>query len=104
MRYFLKNINTPEYLYVETSSHTEVNKYQDTVATADPEGPEDLDSDSIFLTWVFEFHEVLGAGFIDELNTQKTSDYDMTIDLYVANIDENESKKWRIIYKVVDER
>ena len=47
---------------------------------------------------------MLGKGDRDEGNTQKISDYDMTIDLYVANIDKNLKKTWRTIYKAIDER
>ena len=46
-----------------------MNKYQDAVATAYPEGPEYLDEDEFFLPEVLEYHEVLGTGDIDEGNT-----------------------------------
>ena len=35
-----ENMNVPEDLDAESSAHLEVNKYQDAVSTADPEGPE----------------------------------------------------------------
>ena len=83
----------------EASAYPELNKDQDTVATADPKGPEDLDSDSSFLPELPEDHEVLGAGARDEENTQKTSDYDTTIDLKVANIDKNDNNTQGTIYR-----
>ena len=33
-----------------------------------------------------EYHEVIGAGAIDKGDSHKTSDYDTTMNLYVANI------------------
>ena len=87
----------------EASAHPELNKYQDSVATSDIIGPEDLDPDSSFLPEVPEDHEVLGAEARDEENTQKTSDYDTTMDLDVANIDKNDNNTWRTIYEAVDE-
>ena len=48
LRYILKT-NAPEYLDAEASDNPEVNKDQDTVATSDPEGPEDMDSGSSFI-------------------------------------------------------
>ena len=45
---------------------------------------------------------MLGKGDRDEGNTQKTSDYDMTMDLYVLNIDKNEKKTWKTIYEAID--
>ena len=104
LRYFQKNINTPEDLDAGASAHTEVNNDQDTVATDYPEGPEDLDPDSSFLPEVPEDNEVLGSGARYEEKTQKDSDYDMTMDLDVANFDKNEKKTWSTIYKVIDER
>ena len=50
----------------ESSDHTELNKYHDSVANADLKGPEDLDSDSSFLPEVPEDHEVIGPGAVDE--------------------------------------
>ena len=47
-------------MYTEASGHTELNKDQDEVATADPKGPEDMDLDSIFIPEVPEDNEVLG--------------------------------------------
>ena len=46
-----------------------------------------MDTDSSFLTKIPKDHKVLGAGYINEGDTQKTSDYDITMDLYVAKID-----------------
>ena len=57
----------------EASDNPKLNKYQDSVATTDPKGPEDLDSDSSFLLELTEDNEVLGAGSRQEENTQKTS-------------------------------
>ena len=71
----------------EVSTHTELNKDQDKVATDDTKEPKDLDLDPSFLTEVPEDHEVPGTGDIYEGNTQKNSDYDTTMDLDVANID-----------------
>ena len=51
-----------------------------------------------------EDHEVLGAGDIYEINIQKTSDYDTTIDLYVTNIEKYINNTWKIIYKATYER
>ena len=48
--------------------------------------PEYLDADSICIPEVSEDHELLGAGARDEENTQKTSDYDTTMELDVVNI------------------
>ena len=70
----------------EASDHPGLNKYQDAVETADPKGPENLDSNSIFLPEVTEDNKVLGAGYRDEENTQKNSDYDTTMDLDVQHI------------------
>ena len=89
LRYSPKNIHAPEYLDIEASDHPKVNKYQDAVATDDTEVPEDLDADSSFLPEVPEYQEVLGAGAREEGNTQKTSDYNTTINLDIANIDKN---------------
>ena len=50
-----------------------------------------MDSDSSFLPGVPEDHGVLGAGARDGENTQKTSAYDTTMDLNVANIDKNDN-------------
>ena len=46
---------------------------------------------------------MLGKGAIDEENTQKTSDYDTTIDLNVANIDKNDNNTQRTIYREIYE-
>ena len=46
----------------EASAHPELRKDQDAVATADPKGPGDLNSDSIYFPGVHEYHEVLGSG------------------------------------------
>ena len=73
----------------ESISHPELNKYQDAVASTDPEVPEDLDAYSSFIPEVPEDHEVIGTGDRYEGNTQKTSDYDTKMDLYVSNIDTN---------------
>ena len=50
---------------VEASDNPELNKYWYSVATADPKGPKDMDSDSSFLPKVPEDHEVLVAGARD---------------------------------------
>ena len=63
--------------------------YKDAVITDNTEGPKDLDTESSFLPEVPEDHKVLGIGSRNEGNTQKTSDYDTTMDLYVSNIDTN---------------
>ena len=55
----------------------------------------------MFLPEVSEDHEVLGAGDRDEENTQKTSDYDTTMDLDVANIDKNDNNTWMTIYEAI---
>ena len=89
-------------MYAESSAHPEVNKYQDAVATADPEDPEDPDEYSSFLTEVPEYHEVLGAGARDEGNTHNNPYYDMKIGLDAANIDKNEKKTWKTIYEAID--
>ena len=81
----------------EASDNPKLNKYQDSVATTDPKGPEDLDSDSSFLLELTEDNEVLGAGSRQEENTQKTSDYDKTVDLDVSNIDKNDNNTRRTI-------
>ena len=44
---------------------------------------------------------VTGARY--EGNTQNTSDYDMTMDLNVSNIDKNDKNIQRTIYKANDE-
>ena len=44
-------------------------------------------ADSSFLPEVSEYYEVLGAEDRNNGNTQKTSEYDTTINLQVANID-----------------
>ena len=75
----------------EANDHTELDNDQDAVETTDPKEPENMDSDSSFIPELSEDHEVLGAGARDEENTQKTSDYDTTIDLNVANIDKNDN-------------
>ena len=46
---------------------------------------------------------MLGARARDEKTTQKISDYDTTMDLYVENIDKNDNNTWRTIYKEIDE-
>ena len=46
----------------EKNAHPEVNKYQDSVATDDLEGPENLPPDLSLLPEVPEDHEFLGAG------------------------------------------
>ena len=90
-------------MYAEEIDHPELNKNQDEVATADTKETEDLDSDSSFLPEVPEDHKVIGEGARDEENTQKTSDYDMIMDLDVTNIDKNENFTWRTIYEEIDE-
>ena len=87
----------------EASARPELNKYQYAVENSDPKVPEDLDSDSSFLPVLPEYHEVLGAGARDEENTQKTSEYDTTMVLYVANIDKNDNTTWRTIYEAIGE-
>ena len=87
---------------VEASPHLEINKDNYSVATADPEEPEDPDEYSSFLTEVPEYHEVLGAGARDEGNTHNNPYYDMKIGLDVANIDKNEKKAWKTIYEAID--
>ena len=89
MSYFLKNINDPADMDEEASAHTASNINQNSVATVDPKWFEELIADSSFISEIFEYHEVLGAAAIYEANTQKTSYYDMTIDLNVTNIDKN---------------
>ena len=71
----------------EANAHSELNKDQDARETSDPNGPENMDLDSSFLLEVTEYNEVLGEEARNEENTQKTSDYDTTMDLDVANID-----------------
>ena len=46
---------------------------------------------------------MLGAVARDEDNTQKTSYCDRTMDLYVANIDNNDNNTCGNIYEVIDE-
>ena len=53
----------------EASSHPGLNKYQDALSTADPKGSEYLDADSSFLPEVPEYHEVIGKGGGDDVNT-----------------------------------
>ena len=89
LRQFLKNIHDPEDQDAEVIAHPEVNKGQDTIATAYPEGPEDLDADSIFFPEVPAYHEVLDAGYRDDGNIQNTSDYYTTMYMDVPNIDKN---------------
>ena len=96
-----KNKST-EDLDVEASDNPKVNKYQDAIANYDTAGPEDLDADSRFFPEVTEYHEVLGTVYTDEGNTQRTSDYDTTVDLDVANIDKNNKDKRRTIYEAID--
>ena len=50
----------------EANVHPGVNKYQDVVASADPEGPKDMDADSSFLPEVPEDHEVIGTDARDK--------------------------------------
>ena len=76
-----EKINAPEDLYAEASAHPELNKDQDAVATSDPKGPEDMYAYSSCLPEVSEYHEVLGAEDRNYGNTQKTSEYDTTINL-----------------------
>ena len=90
-------------MHTEASAHPELNKDQDVVADTDPKGPEDMYSDSSFLPVVPEDHEVLFSGARYEENTQNTSYYDVTMDLDVANIDENYNNIWRTIYEAIDE-
>ena len=73
------------------------------MVTDDIKGHENLDSGSSFLTGVTEDHEVIGTVYIYEENTQKTSDCDTTIGLYVANIDKNDNNTCRTIYKAINE-
>ena len=101
LRYFLRKINAPEDLDAESSAHPEVNKYQDAVATTDPEGPEYMDVYSSFLPEVPEDRGVLCAGARYEGNTQKTSDYDTTMDLDVANINKKENNTCRNMYEAI---
>ena len=98
-----ENVNDPEDMYAESNAHPELNKDQDAIATTDTKDPEDLDADSSFLPEVLEYHEVIGAGNRDEVNTQKTSEYDTKMDLDVAIIDKNVSKTWKTIYEAFDE-
>ena len=60
-------------------------------------------ADSSFLPGVPEDHEVLGAGDIDEENTQKTPEYDTTMYSDVSNIDNNDNNTWRTIYEKIYE-
>ena len=86
LNYFLKNGNDTEDMDTEAIDHTELNKDQDKLTTADTKGPGDLDSYSIFLPGVPEDNGLIGAGARDEDNKQKTSDYDTTINLDIYNI------------------
>ena len=70
-------------------SHPEFNKYQDSEASYDPEGPQDLDAYAIFLPGVSEDNEVPVLGSVYNWNTQKTPYYVRTMDLDVANIDKS---------------
>ena len=103
LRYFLKNSDAPEDLDAEASAHPEVNKDQDAVATAYTEGPKYLDADTSFLPEVTEYHQVIGTGAIESVNKNKTSDYDIKMDLDVANIDKNNNNAWGTIYEAIDE-
>ena len=77
-------------MYAEASAHPEVNKYQDTEATYDNEGTEDMHTYLSFITGVTEDHDALVVGAIDEGNTHKTPYYDTIINLDVTNIDKND--------------
>ena len=48
-----------------------------------------------------EYHEVIGAGDLYEINTQKNSDYDTAMYLDVSNIDKNDNNTRRNIYKAI---
>ena len=87
----------------EASAHPESNKYQNSVSAADIKGPEDLDSYSSFLPEVPKDNEVIGAGSRYEENIHKTSDYNTTMDLDVANIDKNDNNTWRTTHKEIYE-
>ena len=50
-----------------------------------------------------EYHEVIGAGDLYEINTQKNSDYDTAMYLDVSNIDKNYTNTQRTRYKAVNE-
>ena len=52
--------------------------------------------------YVPEYHEVPFAVSIDEGNTQNTPEYVSTMDLDVANIDNNDKNTWRKIYEAID--
>ena len=73
------------------------------MVTDDIKGHENLDSGSSFLPGVTEDHEVIGTVYIYEENTQKTSDCDTTMGLYVANIDKNDNNIWMTIYEAIYE-
>ena len=49
-----KTVNAPEDMDAESSAHPELNKFQDAVATADPKGTGDPDSNSSFIPEVIE--------------------------------------------------
>ena len=100
---FGKTSNALEYMYAGASDHPEVNKYQDSEETSDPKRPEDMDVDTRFLREVIEYHGMPVVGDRNVGTTQKTSDYDMTMDLDVANIDKNDDNIWRTIYEAIDE-
>ena len=57
-----------------------------------------------FFPEVPEHYEVLYSGARYEANTQNTSDYDTTMDLYVSNIYKNDKNAWSTIYEVIYER
>ena len=50
-----------------------------------------------------EYHQVIGTGAIESVNKNKTSDYDIKMDLDVANIDKNNNNAWGTIYEAIDE-
>ena len=51
-----------------------------------------------------EYHELIGPGDIEKVNTHKTSDYDTTIYLDVANIYKIKNIAWGTILKEINER
>ena len=58
----------------ETIDHPEVNKDQNAVSTADPDGPKYLEVDSSFLPEVPKDHDVLDVRYRYERKPQKTSE------------------------------